>query len=110
MDVSSQSAPLASADPDRGFLSGLGWFFSGAVLPMGSLGFYRTASKRSVGVAILFFFVFTVFITVLSTISIGASMTSLVDGIHQAYQQGKVPNITISGGIAQVDGPQPNVL
>jgi hypothetical protein len=37
-------------------------------------------------------------------------MAGLAADIRQAYQQGKVPAITISGGIAQVDGPQPVIL
>ena len=38
-----------------GCLAELGWWLSGAILPMGSLSFYRKAAKRSVASAIIFF-------------------------------------------------------
>jgi len=110
MEMSPVPAPVAERTPSSGFLSGLGWFFSGAVLPMGSLSFYRAASKRPVGLAILFFFVFTIFITFLTTINAGVAMTGAVGQIRQAYQQGKIPDIAIRNGIAQVDGPQPFIF
>ncbi|MGE5074051.1 MAG: DUF1189 family protein [Anaerolineae bacterium] len=110
MEVSSAPAAVPESQRGSGFLNGLAWFFSGAVLPMGSFSFYRAATRRSVGMAILFFFAFTLFITTLSTISIGTSMAGLTNDIRQAYQQGKVPEITITGGIAHVDGPQPVIF
>jgi hypothetical protein len=105
-------APVVSAEAHEpsGFLHDLAWFFSGAVLPMGSLSFYRKATKRSVGFAILFFFTFTIFISILATISLGVTMAEAVNRIHQAYAQGQIPNITISGGVATVDGPQPAIF
>ncbi|MEP6896760.1 MAG: hypothetical protein ABI986_14245 [Chloroflexota bacterium] len=53
----------------RGCLGQLGWLFSGAVLPMGSLSYYRRATQKTVGSAILFFVFFTVVISAISTIS-----------------------------------------
>jgi hypothetical protein len=93
-----------------GCLGEAGWFFSGAVLPMGSLAFYRRAARKSVAGAILFFIFFTLVISVLSTIQFGAGMFSAIRDIQQAYADGKVPAVTISGGVAQVDGPQPFIL
>jgi hypothetical protein len=93
-----------------GCLGELGWFLSGAILPMGSFSFYRRAARRAVGSAILFFVVFTVIISTIATISVGVSMFSLVSGIQQAYDDGDIPEITISHGVAQVDGPQPFIL
>ncbi len=110
MDVASEPVAVVESSPRTGFLSELGWLSSGVVLPMGSLWFYRKASQRSVGLAILFFFAFTVMITILSTITIGVSMAGAVRNIRDAYQQGKIPEITIARGVAQVSGPQPAIL
>ena len=110
MEMTPAASSPRGGNAPSGFLRELGWFLSGAVLPMGSLSFYRGAAKRSVGLAILFFFAFTLFITALTTINIVVTMTAVVNDIHQAYLQGQIPNITISHGIAQVDGPQPAIL
>ncbi len=93
-----------------GCLGEAGWFLSGAILPMGSLTYYRKAAQRSVASAVLFFFCFTVALATLSTISIGVAMFSLVGGIQQAYANGDVPEIVISHGVAEADGPQPFIF
>ena len=105
--------PASGPEPKAGgpgCLAELGWLFSGAVLPLGSFTFYRKAAKRSVGSAILFFLFFTVTLATLSTINIGVVMFSLIGGIQQAYADGEVPEIVISNGVAQVDGPQPFIF
>lgn len=93
-----------------GCLGQLGWFFSGAVLPMGSFTYYRKAAQRSVGGAILFFVIFTVAISALSTISIAVNLFSIIGSIQGAFADGTVPEITISQGVAQVDGQQPYIM
>lgn len=93
-----------------GCLNELGWFFSGAVLPLGSFSFYRKASKHSVGSVILFFIAFTLVISSLLTIKVGAAMFSVVGEIQKAYAEGTIPEITITHGIAEVNGEQPAVL
>ncbi len=93
-----------------GMLSSLGWFLSGAVLPIGSFAYYRQASQKRVLSAIMFFFAFTLVISLLTTINVGVSMFSLTGQIRQAYASGDVPEITISHGYAQVDGQQPWIL
>jgi hypothetical protein len=93
-----------------GCMGELAWFFSGAVLPMGSFVYYRKASQKSVGSAILFFIIFTLVISVISTISFGLTMFSVIEGIQKAYTDGDVPEITIAHGVAEVDGTQPFVL
>jgi Protein of unknown function (DUF1189) len=110
MDVQSEpvAAPKNTVRP--AFLTELGWFASGAILPMGSLLFYRKISQRSVGLAILFFFTFTIILTILTTITVGTSLATIAGEIHKEYQQGKIPVITIQNGIAKVDGPQPFIL
>lgn len=110
MNASSELVPVEKKDTRPGCVSEIGWFFSGAVLPIGSLSFYRKASQRNVGIAILFFLVFTIVTSILSTVALGKSMLGVTRDIRDAYQQGKVPEIAIRGGIAEVSGPQPLIL
>jgi hypothetical protein len=93
-----------------GCLGQLGWFFSGAVLPIGSFSFYRKAVQKSVGSAILFFVVFTIVISTLATIKVAVDIFSVIGSIQQAYADGKIPAVTISNGVAEVSGPQPAIL
>ncbi len=110
MEISPVPAATVEKRAPAGFLHDVGWFLSGAVLPLGSLSFYRAAVKRSVGLAILFFFTFTILASILATISIGIGMAGVVSDIRKAYQSGDIPSITIRQGVAQVDGPQPVIL
>ncbi len=91
-------------------LSGLGWFLSGAVLPIGSFAYYRKASQKRVMSAILFFLAFTLLISLLVTVQLGLKLFPFAEQIQQAYAQGDVPEITISHGYAQVNGRQPWVF
>lgn len=109
-EIKSPETKLDARTNSAGCLGEAGWFFSGAVLPMGSLTFYRKASQRSVGSVILFFVVFTLVISTLSTIVLGIGMYSVRDGIQEAYAGGEVPEITISHGVADVEGDQPFIL
>lgn len=93
-----------------GCLGLLGWFFSGAVLPFGSFTFYRKATQKSVGNVILFFTAFTLFISTLSTINLGVKLFSMITDIQDSYTSGKIPEITIAGGVAEVKGEQPFYL
>ncbi|HTP02148.1 MAG TPA: DUF1189 family protein [Anaerolineales bacterium] len=111
MEVPSEVVPVAEPNSvESGFLYELAWFASGAVLPMGSLSYYRRASRRSVGVAILFFFILTLVITTMTTINVAATMVQVVDKIREGYRQARVPTIVIRSGIAEVDGPQPFII
>jgi len=101
---------VESKETGAGCLGGLGWFFSGAVLPIGSFSFYRKAVQKSVGSAILFFIVFTVVLSTLATISVAVNVFSVIGSIQQAYADGKVPEITIANGIAEVSGQQPLIM
>jgi hypothetical protein len=110
MESNLQVPQSGQTTTNPGCLSEISWFFSGAVLPMGSLAFYRKAIQKSVGSAILFFFVFTSIIACLLTISFGIGMFSVSSEIQSAYASGQIPEIVIAGGVAQVDGPQPVIL
>jgi hypothetical protein len=107
--------PIPESQPEKqsnasGCLGQVGWLLSGAVLPLGSFAYYRKAAQKSVGSAILFFVFFTLVISVLSTISFGVAIFSVIRGIQQAYADGEVPEITISRSVAEVDGAQPFIL
>ncbi len=99
-----QTGP-ATNEPEE--LSSWGWFLSGAVLPLGSFAFYRKASQMRVLSAIMFFFAFTLVLSLLTTLNVGFVMFPIESQIQQAYAAGDVPEITISHGYAQVDGVQP---
>ena len=77
---------------------------------MGSFAYYRKATQKSVGSAILFFIIFTLVISAISTISFGLTMFSVIEGIQKAYEDGDVPEINITRGVAEVNGPQPFIL
>src|SRR4026209_967781 len=107
--------PIPESQPEKqsnasGCLGQVGWLLSGAVLPLGSFAYYRKAAQKSVGSAILLFVFFTLVISVLSTISFGVAIVSVIRGIQQAYADGDVPEITISHSVAEVDGAQPFIL
>jgi len=102
--------PVQRSDGGAGCLGEAGWFFSGAVLPMGSLSYYRKAGQRSVAGALLFFVLFTLLISTLVTVNFGADMFSARDDIRKAYASGEVPEITISHGVAEVSGEQPFIF
>ena len=110
METTHQLIPAPKSEARPGCLSEMGWLASGAVLPIGSLSFYRKASQRKVGMAILFFFLFTGIIAILQTIATGISMASVVKDIRSAYNSGEVPELTIHNGIATANGKQPYVL
>ena len=49
-----------------GCLSNLGWYAASFVLPLGSLSFYRRASRRTTGSAVLFFVLFMAIVTLVA--------------------------------------------
>jgi len=109
-----QENPIPESQTEKksnaGCLGEVGWLLSGAVLPLGSFAYYRKAAQKSVGSAILFFIIFTLVISVLSTISLGVTIFSAIQGIQQAYAAGDVPEVTISHSVAEVNGTQPFIL
>ncbi|MBL8077815.1 MAG: DUF1189 family protein [Anaerolineales bacterium] len=93
-----------------GCLGQVGWLLSGAILPMGSLSYYRKAAQKSVGSAVLFFVLFTLVISTFSTISLAVGAFSAISSIQEAFDDGDFPEIVISDGIAEVSGPQPLII
>ena len=110
MDTTSQPIVDSKNSVQHGCLSEIGWLFASTVLPICSLSFYRRASQRRVGQALLFFFLITIFISILNTIALGITLNGISQDIRDAYQSGQFPEISISNGVADVDGPQPIIL
>jgi hypothetical protein len=102
---------LPSASPaGGGCLNELGWYASGFVLPIASLSFYRRAVRRSTGSAVLFFLLFMAVVTLVTTIGVTYKVSLVSNEIRRVFATGNVPEITITGGVASVKGPQTVVL
>ncbi len=93
-----------------GCLSELGWLGAGWVLACFSPTFYYRAARRRVGSAILFFVMFGLVITSLQTLSLIRGFAQAGIEIRRAFEAGDFPEITLSGGVAEVSGPQPRIL
>jgi hypothetical protein len=93
-----------------GCLGEFSWFLSGSIMPLVSLQYYREATQRKVGTALLFFFSFTLVLSVLLTANLIISMTGVTGDIRGAFNDGSIPEIIIEDGIAQVEAPSPLVL
>jgi hypothetical protein len=102
------SSPNTAAN--QGCLKQAMWLGAGFVLPCASFTFYRHAAKRKVALAVAFFLIFTAAITLLSTITVGQAMFLTTRNIKQSFADGDFPEIIIEDGIAEVEGPQPNIL
>ena len=93
-----------------GCLSDLGFHAASFVLPFASLSFYRRATERRTGSAVLFFILFMGIVAILTTIGVARGMLAATDEIQRAFLDGSVPEITITGGEAMVRAPQPAIL
>jgi hypothetical protein len=90
-----------------GCLGAMRWFGAAFVLPCFSLSFYRRAVQGSMLIAMAFFFLFAFTITALQTLGLVRSMLVVGGRIWDVHARGSFPDIRISGGVAEVDGPQP---
>ena len=102
------SAPAVPAPVNQP--STLELYASGFVLPCFSPTFYYHAARRGVTRAVGFFILFTLVIAALQALSLGIEMAPVKAEIEQAFQSGTVPIITISQGVATIQGRQPVVL
>ena len=110
-ETSSETTSLV--EPSResgGCLSDLGFHAASFVLPIASLSFYRRAAERRTGSAVLFFILFMGIVTILTTIGVTRGLLTATDEIQRAFQDGSVPEITITAGEAVVRAPQPAIL
>ncbi len=83
---------------------------AGFVLPLFSLTFYRRATRSRLALALAFFLVFGLVISGLKTLGMIRSLVLVGTEIQRSFASGEFPEITISGGKAEVTGPQPRVL
>ncbi len=95
---------------ETGYLSGLGWLFTGLVLPCVSPTFYRNAVRRRLISAILFFLLFTSTITGLTALGVSHTLFSMRNEISRAFESGEFPVINIRDGIANASGLQPYII
>jgi hypothetical protein len=105
-----QQVNLSSGTKNSGCVSEVGWLFSGFVMPLGSFSFFRTAARRQVGTAIVFFVIFTLTMSAVASIAAAGKLNSFSPEIRKQFQNGTIPEIVIHNGIAEVTGPQPVVL
>lgn len=92
-----------------GCLSELEWLGVGFVLPAVSPTFYRLAAQRRVISAVIFFVLFGLIVSGLTTISVAINVFSVRGDVQQAFESGEFPEIRIEDGVATVEGPQPFV-
>ena len=82
----------------------------GLVLPAGSFTFYKKAAKRSAGLALLFFFLFTTVLAIISTQAFNRQMDTAVKDIEKELTKMVFPAITVRNGVATAKGPQPYTI
>jgi hypothetical protein len=102
--------PQQQTPARAGCLGEVGWFLSGFVLPLGSFSYYRKASQKSAGQAVLFFLLFTITASFFASIGMGVTLQAVGNEIRQSFEDGTVPEIVIRDGVAEVDGPQPVIV
>ena len=88
----------------------LGWIAAGFVLPCFSLDFYRRGVRRGSGLAIGFFMVFALAVTLVQTLRVGASLFTAGQDMQRAYVEGRVPTLIIQGGVASSDPARPFII
>lgn len=93
-----------AARPSLGKLWAAGFVLSGC-----SPSFYYHAARRRAITAVLFFIVFGLILAGLQTGQVVYAMRPFRDDVNAAFDEGKVPAITIDHGQAIVHGPEPFV-
>jgi hypothetical protein len=90
-------------------MSLLDWL-AGLVFSTFSPTYYFIAARQSLGPALAFFVLFALIASTLQTIPIAVGMSTVKSEISQQFEDSNFPDITISNGIAEVTGPQPNIF
>lgn len=83
----------------------LKWFFASFILMLASSKFYKSAAKKPARIAVLSFMLFMLVLSGLSTIKTIFLFGDMKTSIEQSYQNGTIPVITITDGIAESSGP-----
>lgn len=92
------------------FLDELLWLAMGLVLPAGSFTFYKKAARRSVGWAILFFFLFSTALAMTSSLAFNRQANTTVKELEGEITKMLFPAITVKNGVATATGPQPYTI
>lgn len=80
------------------------WLLKGFIFPIWSRPYYREATTKPMGAALVFLLVFAVLQSIVTTGSVALSLSQFGREIEAAYLKGDVPNIIIENGIATVSG------
>jgi Protein of unknown function (DUF1189) len=100
--------PESPATP--GELSTFSWLAAGFVMPCFNLNFYRRGVRRGSGLAIGFFMLFALGVTLVQTLRVGAALVSAGQDLQRAYLEGRVPTLTIQSGVATSDPARPFII
>jgi hypothetical protein len=79
-------------------------------MPCFSLNYYRRGVRRGSGLAIGFFMLFALCVTLVQTLRIGASLVSAGQDLQRAYLEGRVPTLVIQAGVATSDPARPFII
>jgi len=106
------NAPTPTPEPaaPSGELSTLAWIAAGFVMPCFSPGYYRRGARRGSGLAIGFFMLFALAVTLVQTLRVGASLASAGQDLQQAFVEGRVPTLTIQSGVAASEPARPFII
>jgi hypothetical protein len=104
-----QAPPPAQAPPSRAVPSVLEIYGAGLVLSAISPTFYWHAARRRASSALYFFVLFALILTTIQTLDISRDFGALGRMAEEAFAAGVFPRITLSGGQAAIDGPDPFV-
>lgn len=99
--------PAVEVPEKTSFLNELTWLGLGAVLPCGSITFYKKAARRPLWSALLFFFLFSLVLAALSSAKISRDVRTAIGELEKGLASIVLPEVTIRNGIATATGPQP---
>ena len=88
----------------------ISWIGAGFIQPLYKLNYYRRAIGRRTIHAVVFFSIFGLLLTLISTINLARILASVNNDIEQAFADGQFPEIIIQDGIAEVKAEQPLIL
>lgn len=105
--VPAEPAPPIHEPEKTSFVNELLWLGLGTVLPCGSITFYKKASRRPLGYALLFFLLFSLVLAALSSAKFSRGVTTAIGDLEKGLASIVLPEVTIRNGIATATGPQP---
>lgn len=86
------------------FLQHIVWLLKGFIYPIWSRPYYKEASHKPMGTALVFLLVFAILQSMLTTGSVALSLNQFGSEIEDAYLTGEIPDIIIQNGKASVSG------